>query len=78
MITTSRGATHSGVLKAELADEFVLTVGESQEAHIPRADISEIRPGDVSIMPSGYGDQLSRQELADLLAFLKGTRWGAN
>ena len=77
VITTSRG-THSGVLKAELSDEVVLTVGESQETRIARADITDIKPGDVSVMPSGYGDQLSRQELADLLAFLKGTRWGAN
>ena len=29
-------------------------------------------------MPAGFGDQLSQRELADLLAFLKGTRWGAN
>ena len=78
IITTSKGGTHSGVLKAELADEVVLTVGESQETRVPRTEIVEMKPGDVSLMPSGYGDQLSRQELADLLAFLKGTRWGAN
>jgi len=36
-----------------------------------------MRPGAVSLMPQGLEEQLSRQELADLLAFLKNTRWGA-
>jgi putative heme-binding domain-containing protein len=78
VVTTTSGATHSGVLKAERSDELVLTIGESQEARIPRAQVADMRPGAASVMPSGYGDQLSRQELADLLAFLKGTKWGAN
>jgi hypothetical protein len=36
-----------------------------------------VRPGTVSVMPQGLDEQLSREELADLLAFLKGTKWGA-
>jgi hypothetical protein len=28
-------------------------------------------------MPAGLDEQLSRQELADLVTFLKGTKWGA-
>ena len=56
----------------------MLTIGESQEARIPREQVADMQPGTVSVMPAGYGDQLSRQELADLLAFLKGTKWGAN
>ena len=78
LVTTASGATHSGVLKADRPDELVLTIGESQETRIPRAQVADMQPGAVSVMPAGYGDQLSRQELADLLAFLKGTKWGAN
>ena len=78
VVTTTTGAMHSGVLTAERPDELVLTIGESQEARIPRAQVADMKPGAVSVMPSGYGDQLSRQELADLVAFLKGTKWGAN
>ena len=36
---------------------------------------ADMRPGTVSVMPSGLADQLSKQEVADLLAFLKATRW---
>jgi hypothetical protein len=32
----------------------------------------------MSIMPAGLDEQLSRQELADLIAFLKNTKWGVN
>ena len=28
-------------------------------------------------MPAGLDEQLSRQELADLVTFLKATKWGA-
>ncbi len=78
VVTTTAGVVHSGVLKAEQPDELVLTIGESQEARIPRGHVADMQPGAVSVMPTGYGDQLSRQDLADLLAFLKGTKWGAN
>ena len=33
-----------------------------------------MRPGTVSLMPEGFDQQLSPQELADLLAFLKACR----
>jgi hypothetical protein len=43
---------------------------------IARADITEMRPGTVSVMPAGLEQQMTKQELADLLAFLKSTKWG--
>ena len=43
-----------------------------------RQDIADVQPGTVSLMPPGLADQLTRQELADLLAFLKDTRSGAH
>jgi len=33
-----------------------------------------MRPGMVSVMPGGLAEQLSKRELADLVAFLKGTK----
>jgi putative heme-binding domain-containing protein len=78
VVTTTTGDVHGGILQNERADEVVVTAGESQQTRIPRDRVAGIQPGTVSVMPAGYADQLSRQELADLLAFLKGTRWGAN
>ncbi|HAV61082.1 MAG TPA: dehydrogenase [Verrucomicrobiales bacterium] len=66
---------HSGILKREDTDFIELAAGPETVTRIARADIVDMEPGTVSVMPGGLEEQLSRQELADLLAFLKATRW---
>jgi putative heme-binding domain-containing protein len=78
VVTTAAGATHAGVLKDEGVEHVVLLTAAGDETRVSRADISALQPGAVSLMPTGYGDQLSRQELADLVAFLKNAKWGVN
>jgi putative heme-binding domain-containing protein len=75
MVTTRGGDDFSGVLRKDSADEVVLATGPNAEQRIARSDVTEMRPGSVSVMPSGLADQLTKQELADLVAFLKATRW---
>ena len=65
------------MLRSDAANEVVLATGADTEVRVARRDISEMRPGTVSVMPQGLDEQLSRSELADLLAFLKSTKWGA-
>jgi putative heme-binding domain-containing protein len=77
IIKTKADDEFSGVLRKDAPDEVVLATGPSTEVRIARSDIVDIRPGAVSIMPAGLEQQLTRQELADLVAFLKGTKWGA-
>jgi putative membrane-bound dehydrogenase-like protein len=76
VVTTTGGEAVTGVLKSE-GDVLVLGLVDGQERRIPRAEVADMQPGTISLMPAGLAEQLSRQELADLLAFLKGTRWGA-
>lgn len=76
IITTKSDESYGGVLKKDAADEVVLATGPGAEVRIPRADITEMRPGTVSVMPTGLEQQMTKQELADLLAFLKSTKWG--
>ena len=77
VIATKSGDVHNGVVRQEDDDEIVLATGPRTEVRVAQDDIKEMRPGTVSVMPAGMEEQLSRQELTDLLAFLKGTRWGA-
>jgi putative membrane-bound dehydrogenase-like protein len=77
-VRTRSGATHSGALRSDLSEEVVLMTASGEEVRISRPDIADIQPGTVSLMPPGLDEQLTRQELADLLAFLKATRSGAN
>lgn len=66
----------SGVPLEETDSHLLLAISADEQVRIPRADIEEVRPGTVSVMPSGLDEQLSRSQLADLLAFLKATQWG--
>lgn len=70
-VVTHSGDDYSGVLKSDLQNEIVLGTGPGAEMKILRQDIAEMRPGTLSVMPAGLDEQLSKQELADLIAFLK-------
>jgi putative heme-binding domain-containing protein len=70
-IATREGRVVNGLVRAETADEVILTTGANEEARVARDEIEEMRPGTVSVMPAGLDQQLTPQELADLVAFLK-------
>ena len=74
-VATKSGEDYSGVVRRDTSEEMVLATGPGTEVRIARGDITEMRPGTVSVMPQGLDEQLNKQELADLLAFLKATRW---
>ncbi len=76
IITTKSDESYSGVLKKDAANEVVLATGPGADVRIARADITDMRPGTVSVMPAGLEQQMSKRDLADLLAFLKSTKWG--
>jgi putative heme-binding domain-containing protein len=71
VVVNKDGDDFSGVLRKDAADEVVLATGPETEQRIARADIAEMRPGMLSVMPQGLDTQLSKQELADLVTFLK-------
>ena len=57
--------------------ELEITPGfhvNANPATFPYLIATEVQPGKVSIMPAGLDKQLSPQELADLVAFLKGCK----
>jgi putative heme-binding domain-containing protein len=70
-IRTKDGEEHSGVLRQEGADSLVIIGGANASQRFALSDVAEMRPGTLSIMPEGMDQQLSQQELADLVAFLK-------
>jgi putative heme-binding domain-containing protein len=69
------GEQVNGIVRRETAEEYVVTVGPAADQHVRRSDVTETRPGLISVMPAGLEEQLSRQELADLLHFVKTVRW---
>jgi putative heme-binding domain-containing protein len=75
-ITTRDGEERLGILRRDDAQGVTLITGPGSTLQIDRADITAMTPSTVSLMPAGLDEQISRQELADLIEFLKNTRWG--
>jgi putative heme-binding domain-containing protein len=71
LVATKDGKSHNGLLRKDAPDEIVLVVAPDKEERIPRSEIEAIEPSKVSVMPAGLDQQLSVQDLADLVAFLK-------
>ncbi len=66
----------SGVIVEDAGDQVVIAVNADERVRLARSEIEEVRPGTVSVMPSGLDGQFSEGEIADLLAFLEATQWG--
>ena len=75
IVITTAGQVLNGYLRKNAPDEVILVTGPDKEERVSREDIAELRPGTTSIMPDGLTDLLTPREFADLLAFLKATKW---
>jgi putative heme-binding domain-containing protein len=71
VITTRSGKVLNGLIKHETAEEIELALSGTETVRLPRSSVEEIQPSKVSVMPAGLDKQLSKQELADLVTFLK-------
>ena len=68
------GRAVTGLLARETADAVFLKTADRSEVRVPRAAIDSIAPGRQSLMPQGLEGKMSRDELRDLIAFLKSLR----
>ncbi|MEI8022370.1 MAG: dehydrogenase, partial [Schlesneria sp.] len=71
LVVTKSGKQVNGLIRKDTPDEITLATGAKEEARVLRSEIEEIRPSTVSIMPAGLDTQLTKEQLADLIAFLK-------
>lgn len=70
-IVTTDGRVHNGVIRDETDDEVTVQLDASKSVTIPVSEIEERHFGTTSIMPAGLEKQLSPQQLADLVRYLK-------
>jgi putative heme-binding domain-containing protein len=73
-VFTTTGEDLQGVVARETEDAIVLREATGAETRIERKQIREMRPSAVSLMPSGLEQALTRDEFADLLAYLQSLR----
>jgi putative membrane-bound dehydrogenase-like protein len=70
-IETKDGRSLSGIVNAETATTLTLVQSGGIQEKILRSDIAEIRASGLSLMPDGLEQNMSSQDLADLIAYLK-------
>ena len=71
IVTTNDGGVFGGIIARETPGTLTIRSGPGEEETILRGRITEIRASDISLMPEGFEDTLSRQEIADIIAFMQ-------
>lgn len=70
-VITQQGRTINGMIAAEDANSITLRRAEAKQDVILRTNIDELIATGVSLMPEGLEKDLTRQDLADVIAFVK-------
>ena len=74
LLVTNDGRAVSGVIRNETEHEYVVATGPNEEVRLSRDLVEQVQPNTISVMPAGLDKQLTVQELADLVAFLKNAK----
>ena len=72
IVETKDGRALSGILASETPNSVTLRGPLAQETSVLRSDIRKLEAAPGSLMPNGIETTMSKQDLADLLAYLKG------
>ncbi|MBK5293557.1 MAG: c-type cytochrome [Acidobacteriia bacterium] len=71
LVTTKDGRMYDGILASETPGAITLRGGAEEDVTLLRANISEIRSSSLSLMPEDLEKSLTKQHLADLIAYLR-------
>ena len=74
-IITSDGKSHTGVISAETPVSITLRQPEGRTEQLLRADIDELRSNGISLMPEGLEKNITVDQMADLISFIKNWRY---
>lgn len=72
IVTTKDGRTFDGVLANETPGAITLRGGQETDVTVLRGDVQSIRASSISLMPEDLEKGLSKQGMADLIAYLRG------
>lgn len=70
-IATVDGRVFNGLLVSDVGNTIILRQAEGKEQAVPREQIEEMRSTNRSLMPEGVEKDVTIQQMADLLEFLK-------
>ncbi len=71
MVTTKDGRMYDGVIANETPGSITLRSGDQGDETILRKNIADVRASSISLMPEGLERSMSKQDLADVIAYLR-------
>jgi putative heme-binding domain-containing protein len=74
-VVTLDGNVHTGIIASETASSITLRQPENKSLELLRTDVESLGTGGLSLMPEGFEKELSKQQTADLVSFLKNWRY---
>lgn len=72
MVQLADGTSLGGIIAAETPTSVTFRLPGGTEQTVPRSQIASMQIANVSAMPEGLDAQITLQQMADLIAFLKG------
>ena len=73
-VVTGDGRVLTGIIKADTDDALEIQDAEAQRIRLPKSEIEERRASNVSLMPNGLAEGISKEAFADLIAYLEGLK----
>ena len=70
-VLTLEGDIFTGLIESENSEAIILKMAEGKSKAIGRAEVDQLKASDVSLMPEGVEKDITPQQMADLLSYLK-------
>jgi putative heme-binding domain-containing protein len=74
-VLTTDGRQESGILASETTVSITLRQPEGKTVTFLRSEIEELRSSGISLMPVGLEKNIDKQQMADLVSFIKNWRY---
>ncbi|HWA98148.1 MAG TPA: c-type cytochrome, partial [Pirellulales bacterium] len=74
-VVTTDGNAYTGIIAAETASSVTLKLPEGKVLSLLRTEIEELRSNGISLMPEGLERNVSKQDMADVISFVKNWRY---
>ena len=74
-LITKQGKPYTGLIKSETAASITMRLPEGKEETILRTDVDELKTNGLSLMPVGFEKNITVEQMADLISFLKNWRY---
>lgn len=74
-VLDTEGRVHTGIVAAETSSSVTLKMPEAKMVTIPREEVELFKNNGVSLMPVGLERTIDKQQMADVISFIKNWRY---